>query len=1258
MLRTKKMMKKAYFFLSLFASMLTVGVMAKEHTYQVNVADIYEGYITEKIWLTNNAVPVVSVSAVSYIDAMLPPDAAIGQSGKVSVGIGMERKRPFALVRIPAYVAGSTPGSVRQVSGFTLELNEKAVPAPMKAAAKTTTAAHSVLSSGTWYKIGVTKTGFYKIDNSFISSLGLNPSDINPANVRVFGNGGNMLSEANYVPRNDDLAENTVLVNGGGSKFNAGDYVAFYATGPLAWTADMAAQRFNHSANIYSDTAYYFITFDHGAGKRVSETSSAGSPNRTVVDFNYYDVHDIDLVNPVGLGKRWYGEQFGALMNNTTQSFSFDAGSSLGTVDCKVAMGCTQGVGGSRLGVAINGQDLGSAGFGNATNETSVMAFVIQSGQAVCNSQNIKVDVSLIPSAGDALGYLDYVEINARRPLVINGDQMSFRDLQSVGAGNVASYQLQGANGNTKVWDVTNRNEPVIVNGTLSGGTYSFAREAESLHEFAAMNGNNLYTPKYIGKVGNQDIHGSGPVDMIIVANPKFSSQAQQLADYHSQRDNMRVLVATTEQVYNEFSSGAQDISAIRDLCRMFYKRAGMDSAMMPKYLLLFGGASYDYKNRIANNSNFVPVFESEECFNSISGYSTDDFYGFLDDSENIEESSRYNTMDIGVGRLPARNTDDADVFVKKIVSYKSAATLGPWRMAATIVGDNGYFDGVPDGAGNHMQDAEDMSGVVDEMANGLYNQTKVYLDAIPIISTPAGMRCPGANAALNDRVYKGTFMINYNGHGNPQVWSHERILKQEDYSTWNNEHMLPFMVTATCDFGQFDHPQFVSAAEQLVERGRGGVITVLTTTAAVYAHYNNKINQQYLREQFTRNGSGRWNTFGEACRRGKNVTYALSASGDELVNFYKFALLGDPALEPDFPEHFISIDGIKDGITLDNTNEIKALGKYVITGKVKDKNGNTMTGFNGLLWLSMYDKPRSIVTLTGHNDVFKTQDNFVYKGKVNVVNGAFEVTFIAPKDINYNAGAGKISSYAHNGVTDAAGVDTGLIVGGFSDNPQLSTVAPIVRPYINDSLFQNGGITGSNTSLFVALYSETGINVSGNNLGHDLIGILDENVEQPYILNDYYETAPNTYQRGFVNFPVAGLANGRHTIRVKAWDVNNNSGDGTVDFMVVDGQVVDIQNLMNYPNPFANSTRFVFEHNHPDEEMNVEIGIFNTAGALVRTIQENIIPSGSRTNELSWDGTDNGGARLSSGMYVYRLNITTAKGFKSTAYQKLVIVR
>ena len=1253
-------MKKAISTLILLINLLAIeSVYGYTETDQVKQADVYMGYIVKKIWLSEYAIPKVILSDINYTaDVQLPKGAKLGDPQKFAVQLGMDRKRPFAVIHIPAYVAGAG-GRINEVSSFTLTIEETV--AKNAPAAKTTDVLTSALNSGTWYKIAVTQTGFYKIDYDFIKNgLGLNPANVNPSNIRVFGNGGHMLSEANYIPRPKDLLENAVQVNDNGDhSFDNGESVVFYGVGPTEWVKDSANQRFYHIKNLYSDTAYYFVTIGNAPGLHIGKQAAMSSGNVTVNSFNYYDVHDSAMLNPPTLGKNWYGERFFPQLNNLSQTFSFDLGyPPVSEVFCSVSFAATSQILGSMFTVSLNGNNIGSSTFTTATpaNGDDVMTLSSGGWPGVCTSQFANIGITFIPIDQTGLGYLNYIELNTRRALVMTTDQMNFRDWQSVLPRNVANYQLSGANSSTSVWDVTNPQIPVAMNGSLNGSTYTFSQDAGMLHEFAAMNNLNLYTPKYIATVANQNLHGSPQVDLIIVTYPGFLAQAQQLADYHTNHDKMRVVVATTAQVYNEFSSGGQDISAIRDFAKMFYDRAGTDSSQMPKYLILFGSASYDYKDRLPNNSNYVPVFESAESLNDLNGFSTDDFYGFLDDNEYIEDDNLMNVLDIGVGRLPARNTDDATALVNKIMTYKDTATLGPWRISTTIVADKGCNDP----AGDHMSDAEGMANAVTSAASNLYNQEKVYVDAIPIISTPAGARCPNANASIDQQVFKGTFLINYNGHGNPTVWSTERILTEDDFNNWNNPYSLPFMVTATCDFGQFDHPQFVSSAEKLVLRKNGGVIVILTTTQAVYAYYNHELNTQFLTAQFTPKVDRTWYTFGEASRIGKNETYgkALPHDSGEIANFRKFSLLGDPALTPDFPQYFIHLDSVIDGVTMQHADTVKALGNYIIKGSVRDADGNMLSGFNGLATVSFYDKPANVTTISGCNSTFQVQNSLVYKGRGTVSNGLFSLSFITSKDINYYYGTGKLSVYAANGETDAAGSDSSIIVGGYSDHPQVNTNPPVVKPYINDSLFLNGGITSSNTSLFVSLFDETGINVSGTDVGHDLTAVLDDNVEAPYILNDYYETAPNTYQRGYISFPLIGLADGKHSIRVKAWDVNNNVGEGTVDFIVIDGQVMDIQQLMNYPNPFTNSTNFVFEHNHYDEQLNVEIDIYSISGSSVKTIKETITPSGSRTNEIQWDGTDNNGAKLPSGVYVYRLNISSDKGFKSSAYQKLVIVR
>ncbi|OJW82278.1 MAG: hypothetical protein BGO69_16950 [Bacteroidetes bacterium 46-16] len=1230
-----------------------------DHAFGVSKDEIHDGYVTKKIWLDHYRMPKISLEDVSYTGGVaLPVDAIPADPSKFNVTLGKDRKRPFALISVPAYSAATGSQEVKQLSSFTAVVKEDAggeAPFSYSKTAAKGTATNSPLASGTWYKISVSETGFYKIDYNLLSQMGVNPANINPANIRVFGNGGHMLPENNAIARPDGLTENAIWVNDGGDNaFNQGDYVVFYAQGPVAWTKDPFYPVFRHKGNLYDDKAYYFINFD-APGERVANQSDIPQSNVTVNSYNDYALHEQDLVNMGGFGKQWWGEAYSSGPGfTTTGSFTFDLGNTVDSAKFHIVLGSRSAALSNTFKVTVNGNLKSTIVFDSQAGQTDEMNTILEKNADfnMALSGTATVALTYQPYSSDDKGYLDYIEINTRRGLSFNASQFTFRDLNSTGAGNKASYQIANASSNTQVWDVTNPLEPVRMSGTLSGSTYSFSQYADTLHEFAALNSSQLNVPEYVGGVANQNLHGAGQVDLIIVTHPDFLDAANAIADFHRTQDNMRVAVATTPQVYNEFSSGSKDISAIRDFARMFYVRAGNDTTQMPRYLLLIGDASYDPKNRVTNNNDYVPIYESEESHYLISSFCNDDFFGFLDDNENISNTSIANTLDLGMGRFPVNSEADAMAMVEKIKHYKSPASLGPWRLQDLVVADN------EDPAGPHMDDGKLMCQTV---TNGsiIYNHTKVFLDALPTVSSPGGARCPQANKIINDQIYKGCFFVNYSGHGNTSVWSGKRILTSDDYNAWTNYDHLPFMVTATCDFGRFDQPSYVSAGEALVLKHNGGAIAGLTTTQLVYQYSNRILNEAFLRSQFTHLPNNKWYRFGDAFRIGKNETYHTVQDAGTLINFRKFALLGDPALLPDFPQYTVVTDSIKNSSSSSVVDTLSALGSYMVYGSVRGDNGEVLTDFNGKLYVSFYDKPRTTnVTTYYGNKSFQTQNNIIYKGKATVTNGQFSYAFIVPKDINYEFGKGKLSSYAENGITDAAGADTTFSIGGYSDNPVTDNVAPIVKPYIGDSLFKDGGITGPNTLLYVSLEDEIGINVSGNAVGHDLTAVMDGDIEVPYILNDYYETEPNTYQRGHVYFPLNGLSVGKHTIVVKAWDVNNNSGEGVVNFEVVDGAIVKVQDLINYPNPFKDVTHFFFEHNHPGEALDVEINIYSTAGVAVRKIRQSFTPTNSRSNEITWDGTSDRGAKLPAGVYVYRVNIATATGAQSSAYQKLVLLR
>jgi len=1246
-------MKRTTIFLSLIFLALASFAQTSTQRFTVTAEDLANGFVTEKIWLEHFATPAVELQLPEYADASEKTENKYKEE-KIEIALGMERKRPFAFVRIPVFRNDPASQKLQRLTSFALQVTESAV--SMSPKAKTTLTTESVLANGNWYKISVKEKGIYKIDFDFIKNkLGVDPATIDTRNIRIYGNGGVMLSENNAVPVADDLVENAIEVrDGGDNKLDQSDFVLFYANGPLDWTADPGKKTFYHLTNFYEDKSYYFITFDKGPGLRLTAATDAPNPTQTVTRYDDHQVHEQELINAGKVGKRWWGEDFGIdAGRQAIRTFTFNTGSS-DSATFRVSVGSKSSGNGNLFNVNVNGALARTFTLGMTSDDRPISAIYGEFRMPVSGG-TANVAIEYQPSNVNARGNLDFIEVISRRPLELNNGFISFRDWNSVGTSQIANYKLAGADANTSVWDVTNPLQPVRVAGTLSGSSYSFSQPSDILREYVAFNGGNFQTPEFSKKIENQNLHGTGHVDYIIVTHPNFIAAAEKLANFHRQNSGLRTVVATTEQVYNEFNSGSQDIGAIRDFARMLYKRAGNDSSNMPRYLLLLGDASYDYKDRISNNSNFVPTYETIESEDGIDGYCSDDYFAFLDDHENIEGITSngkavVNTMDLGVGRLPVTSADAANKLVDKIIRYASPASLGPWRLSTTIMADDGDWN-------IHFEDGEIMANTINHHSN-LYNENKVYVSALPLVSTPGGVRAPDANKAINDQIFKGTFLMNYNGHGSTTTLAHERILTQDDFNNWKNGDRLPILVTATCSFSKYDDPSFVSAGEQLIIKPDGGAIAMLTTTQLVYQYLNRDMNVDFL-NAFFRKYNGKWPTFGDAFRIGKNATYINPSQNlSTLGNFRKFALLGDPALTPAFPKHNVHTEAVLDGFSNLPVDTLKALGKYQISGSVKDEAGQVLQDFNGRLYVTIYDKVKIANTLTGPARSFTVQNNIIYKGKATVTNGLFSFTFIAPKDINYQMGQGKISYYAENGLTDGAGSDTTLSIGGSSDVVVKDEDGPVVKPFMNDSLFRDGGLTGTNSVLYVQLFDESGINVSGNSVGHDLTAVLDDDVANPYILNDYYETAPNDYKRGYVFFPVSGLSEGKHTLRVKAWDMHNNSGEGIVNFEVAGGQVVRIQNLMNYPNPFSDKTHFVFEHNHPGDDLNVQIHIYSTSGYSVRTLAQDFVPNGSRSNEIIWDGTDNNGAKLPAGLYVYRLMLTNKKGIVATAYQKLVLIR
>jgi Peptidase family C25 len=1125
----------------------------------------------------------------------------------------------------------------------------------LPATAQRSYAPNSVLATGNWYKISVRDPGVYKIDIPFLNSLGINTTNLSSGSVRLYGNGGSMLNESNSAATwTDDLQENAIMVvDGGDGIMNGQDYILFYANGPDQWIKDSANLRFSHRKNLYSDQSFYFLNVG-GTGKRISTAPAFFSPNVTVNNFSERNFHELDTVNFLNSGKEWYGEEFSDVPGKTTiRNFTVTIPNIQTNTPLTLINDCVARSAGvtSRFNVNINNGAAGQViinpvGTGTYDLYAQEATTVLTSAAA---QSNTNINYTYQPGSFNSQGWLNWFELFSRRNLSMNGiDQMLFRDWFSVG-NNVGEFVISNATPTTQVWDITDPLNPLQVQGNFANNEFRFINNCSRLREYAAFNSGNFLVPVVVGKISNQNLHNTSPADFLIVTYPSFLAQAQRLAQLHQQQNGLRTKIVTTDQVYNEFGSGSPDPSSIRDWVKMYYDRYGTDPANKPNYLLLFGDASYDYKNRLNNNTNFVPAYENNFSLDPLSTYTSDDFYGFLDDNEDINSGAIINNLDIGIGRLPAKNTGEAKNFVDKAEAYFKSQSFGPWRNNLTFIADDEDLN-------LHLQDAEFITTTAAATAP-VFNQQKIYLDAYQQESGSGGSHYPQANQAINNQVYNGTLIWNYNGHGSATRLAEETVLDQEIVNSWNNPNRLPLFITATCDFAPYDNPAINSLGENILLRPQTGAIALMTTTRVVFAFSNRIINNNYLLFALQPDVNGVYKTLGDAVKQAKNYTY--QTSGD-IANNRKFTLLGDPALTLAFPTLKIRATKVN-GIPVTQVDTLSATEKIIMEGEVTDVQGNLLSNFNGNVYPSVFDKPQTVSTLA--NDpgsqvtTFTTQTNVLFKGKASVSNGKFSFTFKVPKDINYQYGNGKLSLYAEDGARDANGFFTGFMVGGAGNNIGNDNVGPQIKAYLNDEKFVNGGITNQNPVLLVKLADSSGINTVGTGIGHDITATLDNDNRNFFILNDFYQGDLNSYQQGVVHFQLPPLEPGPHSIKIKAWDVLDNSAEVILEFIVASDEKLEISHVLNYPNPFTTSTQFWFEHNKPGQDLQVTVQIFTLTGRVIKSLKQTINTPGNRSSELEWNGKDEYGDKIGRGVYLYKLSVTAPGNQKKEKIEKIVIL-
>lgn len=1215
--------------------------------------DLLPVYV-EKITMPKGTQSVsITIDAIEYMslteeEQYLLTDQAIPSSPEAAVSLMHENGNPVAVVKVKPFGINPVTGENAKLKQFQYTISTSSSDSGDSTKLMNHYAKNSRLSYGEWFKLWVRESGIHKLTYDQMREMGIQVDGINPDNIQMFGNGGRMLNEVAGNGEFDDLSQISIrVVTAAPGVFQSGDYILFYGEGPVTWKYNPTTGLFRHSTHLYTDVIGYFITIANHPGKRIPVADSdPGASNKTTDKYTALAVYEQENLSLIKSGRKWFSAKLDQYSRSITlPDFNFP------DIDTKTSVNIAFGLAGRAtqqmsFDVVVNNININNTTIAKYTSDNDFARDTDVFDTFKANSGDMRITVQFNPPNSSALGWFDYVALNVRSHLRFHDSQLRFRDPLTVGEGNVTNFNIETSGENIEIWDITKHTYAYQVPVTKNGNNYSMKVSTPYLREFIAFDGSNFLTPEFAGKVPNQNLHGTKNYEMIIVSHPTLLSEANRLADLHNRKGDVTVKVVNLPDIYNEFSSGHPDITAIRDFMKLIYDK-GYEHGY-PRYLLLFGNASYDYKNRIMNNANLVPTYQSYNSVKPTVTFLTDDYFGLLDNGEGGGSQEVNGLLDIGIGRLPVRSLSQATDVVNKIEAYlmNDSLTHGDWRNNIIVIADD-------EDNNTHLQQAERLCSIIDS-DYPLYNVNKIYFDAYAQNNTPGGGRYPDVNRELNSHVDKGALITNYIGHGGELGWADERVLEIADITAWKNFNRMGLFFTATCEFSRFDDPSHVSAGELVFLNPLGGAVGMITTTRLAYASTNETLNDSFMDTALI--------TAGRIPRMGDLIKYTKNDNSVS-PNLRHLTLFGDPSLELPHAKYNVVTTSIVDPSNMQAADTLSANGKYTVHGEIHDLNDQIMNGFNGDISVKVFDKISTVQTL-GQDlksivTEFEVRKNIIYQGKARVTNGIFNFTFPVPKDIDYNFGEGKISYYASDGYNDAHGYYTDFIIGGSKSTGQVDDKGPDITLFINDTSFVDGGLTNENPKLVVNLFDESGINIVGNGVGHDLVAILDENSYNSSPLNDFFISDRNSYQSGMARYQYFNLEDGPHSITVKAWDVFNNSSQAVINFVVKHDIRLDIDDVVAYPNPSRGEVEFRFKHNLFDEILNIEIEIYNSTGTLVRLLQAGkVTAQGYIVNKLVWDGLSSDGSILRNGLYICRVKVIDRNGNSSAHAVKVVMAK
>ncbi len=1093
----------------------------------------------------------------------------------------------------------------------------------------------SILSKGKWVKIGTSKQGIYKLNGTQLQSMGFT-IPISSNKIQVFGFNLDSLKER--VPQNPSvgLLESAIEVqDGGDGQIDEKDNILFYAPGVVQWKWDELTSNYVHQKLTIGDTLFYYVTVGEN-GKRISKISITGFTQKNIDNYPAHWIFEMDSINLLNSGKQWLGLPMGLGIGKISSiSYPLNLSNIIWTepVQFSSKFVATSYLTAAVFDLKLNDTKIKSTSISpvsgivyDATANTILDNFTSNLNKGDYGNGNVSLNINYTGS-NNSTGWIDYIEMHAKSNIdftTINA--FGFSSFNENINESILQYTIAGSDSTVAVWNVTNALTPFEIPVILQNSKAVLKDTNYKRQEYFAVKQLAYEIPTFSASITNQDLLSIPETDYIIIAAPAYDNAAKKLQQFHTTKHGYKVSLLSPASIFNEFSGGQPTPIAIRNFIKYLRNKAIAKGYKSPQYLLLLGTGNFNAKK--TNLSTQIPSFESEASNETLSTYSSDDFYAILENGDDINYPNTIRQLGISVGRIPAKNSVEADTAIAKIIEYQMNENQGAWRNQITWVADDGDYN-------LHLQDAETISQNL-KLKAPRWNQQKYYLDLYNNVVSNTGPTYPLANNDIKQAVNNGTLMLNYTGHGNYSRLAEEAVVTDKEIALWNNSKTLPLFITASCDFAPFDQPQLSPIGFGALMQNRNGIIGLVAASRLVFAYSNKQINDSYIQQLLVPNANGDYPSIGLALINAKMTNW--SQNGDHL-NAFKFNLMGDPALSLASPKLKIELSTINQKL-FSGKDSLEAGSKSTLKGKVVS-DGTIQTDFSGELDFILFDSEREKKTLGNQSSSIitkiKTQETVLYRGKATVNKGEFYIDFVIPTELSAKSGPLRMQWYAYNNTLDALGICDSIYVKNSVSNTAIDFQGPAIRTYINDTNFNSGGWVSGNSNLLVHLKDTSGIQTSGYSLGHDLQLIIDNDLQNPVILNNYYSTITNRYDEGWVKYSLPVFSVGKHELIIKAWDLLGNASKDTIHIEVPNTNKLLADHLMNAPNPFTNQTRFSFDVNITTVPIECILELYNTQG---NKLFEKKIASKNLSNKviLDWNGLDNGGAAIEPGLYFYKI--------------------